>query len=817
MGKLHLLIRVSSLATMSAMAAVAASSAFAEQCRFEGAVMEGVDPRLMVDSTCSDPDYNETTFVVDRTTQKIQDISPTEHISYTEVQGHFPATRTRSTLLPGATGSPTLAQHGVTWRFPDKPHFQYRFFQSVYPIGGGFVDPNFAFTHGGYIVNVTPGTPSVGYRVDAAAAKLAKAYASRLYGNSSRIYGYIFGVSGGSVQTIGAAEGTTGVWDGAMPISLATHSLNVHSFPWDGHYALAVPQSKRQMVAKAVAPNSGMDIYAGLTTDERAALNELIKAGFSRKALENNPFQLFMTTILAGNLPTTDPTYVDDFWSKPGYEGYNPPSYLSAAKVDGYATITAIHRDATGAPTSIDLDPSTVPKLGSTGDVGLEYYVYAADGKSRTIGVTGDSLVGSLKDATFTIVKPVQSGFIPAGPPTDSAVLNALAVGGKIRINNRFLLAVCFYPRYTALNNGNPGYNQYRNADGSWKYPQRPVSIAFKATAGTGGGAIEEGAIRFKTIIIENLVDPSSFPYVGAFYFSQIRKSLGAAKADQMARIYYNDNADHASFGAIRGNDASMLVGFGGIVQQALVDLSAWVEKGVAPPASTQYTIDSDNQVVLPSKASQRRGIQPVVTLTANGASRVEVSVGQPVELAGHIETPPGGGTVMQYDWYLGEKVPVVYEPSTALAKPKPSVDVYRKVTFSTPGSYLVTLRTAAQRTGMIDGNTSLENLARVRVVVMKHGSKINGNTTGTLSSTISDNLAGSGGLSVDRTPIGEILDNPAAMAVLTKNAPGLTRNDSLSAWRNLTLRDVQKLVGQSLRDEQLDSIQRDFDRLPPK
>lgn len=712
-------VKVAASAMAASLAMLASTQAMAAPCMTEGAPRDGVEPRLMVNATCTDPDYNADTFVLESTTRKTHKVSDTQEIAYTEVKGYFPATKTRETLPPGVSGSPTLAKHRVTWKFPDAPHFQNRFFQSVYPIGGGFVDPTFAFTHGAYIVGIAPGNPTVGYRVDAAAAKLAKAYAAKLYGTPSRIYGYIFGLSGGSVQTMGAAEGTSGVWDGAMPISLATHSLNVHSFPWNGHYALAVPEAKRKAVAAAIAPGSGLDIHAGLTPDESAVLDELINAGFSRRAIENNPFDLGMTTILAGALPQTDPAYEEDFWTKPGYEGVNPPPYLAAAKVDGFATITAITRDAKGVPVSLEFDPATVPALGSIGSVGLQYYVYAPDGKTRVEAPSGGgSLVGTLKGNSFSLETPVQTGFIPAGPPTDPALLAALSVGGKIRINNRFLLALCFYPRHSAPDNGNPGYKQYRNADGSWKYVQRPVSIAFGATASTAGGSYETGAIRFKTIIMENRVDPSSYPYVASFYDSQIRKTLGAAKAEQMERIYYNDNADHASFGPIRGNDASMLIGFGGMVDQALLDLAAWVEKGVAPPASTRFSIDATNQVVLPSRAAERQGLQPVVSLSANGRDRVEVAAGQPVKLEGRIETPPGGGTITHYDWYLGEATPVAYEGLTQVTAPKRSLTVSREVSFAKPGSYLVTLRAAAQRGSRDDTTTVLQNLARVRVVV---------------------------------------------------------------------------------------------------
>ena len=229
-------------------------------------------------------------------------------------------------------------------------------------------------------MGVTPGSPNVGYRVIAAAAKLAKAYANKLYENTGRIYGYIYGQSGGSVQMMGANEGTTGVWDGIVPVVIATDGLNTHSFLWDALYALAIPEAKRQAIAEAVAPGSGRDIYAGLTGEERAVLDELLNAGFARLALEDMKFTVTSAAQGAGSIQSFDPTYEDDFWSKPGYEGTNPPAYLAAAKVDGYATITGLTRNAQNAPTAVTFDPATVPALGSIGAAGLQFYVYGADG-----------------------------------------------------------------------------------------------------------------------------------------------------------------------------------------------------------------------------------------------------------------------------------------------------------------------------------------------------------------------------------------------------------------------------------------------------
>jgi hypothetical protein len=695
----------------AALAALAlASPMFAAVCPTVGKPMFGAEPQILIDATCDDPGFNERNFEIDKVTQATLTVKATgQQIPYTQVDGHFNPTQTQALLPAGVGSSPTTVRHGVTWLFPAKEFWQNRFFDAVYPLATSqsyIGDPAFEFMHGGYVVNVRPGSPNVGYRVDAAAAKLAKVYANKLYGNTARIYGYIYGISGGSIQTMGAVESTTGVWDGAMPTSLAIDALSLHSFMWDSLYMMAIPPAQRTAIAAAVRSGSTTDIYAGLNAEQHAVLDELLNAGFGRRSIEDGFWVFSLPFYTAGGLAQVDPTYEDDFWTKPGYEGANPPSYLTAAKVDGFATITAINRDAQNVPTSIAFDPATIPTMGSMGSEGVQFYVYASDGKTRTVGSSNSSLDGELKGATLTLKKQ-----------NDAVMLNALTVGGKIRINNRYLLALCFYPRHDIVTNGDPAYKQYLNADGTPKYPQRSVPAWELNSLSTQGGTLETGNIRFKTFIIENLLDPNSYPYTASFYHSRILKALGPSRADEMVRIYYNDNANHADLFEIKGDNNSLLVPFGGIWLQALGDLSNWVEKGVPPAPSTHYSVDEGNQVTVPMEASDRGGIQPVVTLTVNDTDHAKVGVNEPVALTGKIEAPPMGGKVVQYDWYLGGS-PVQYETPTVLQTPEAFVTVTRTISFPKPGTYELTLRATAQRDGKSDYWTNLQNLARVQIVV---------------------------------------------------------------------------------------------------
>lgn len=706
---------LSALSAAALSLVLAASPAQAGTCPFEGQPKYGGEAPLMIDADCVDPDYNDKTFIVDSTKSLALSLPDGSSIPYIEVKGHFPATRTAAQLPAGVSGSPTTASHAVTWLFPDRAHYRNRFFQQSYPLPIEFlnvVDSRFAFTHGGYTVSVIPGNFVAGYRVSAAAAKLAKAYANKIYGNTGRIYGYIYGQSGGSVQMMAANEGTAGVWDGIVPVVIAVDGLNTHSFQWGGLYALAVPEAKRNAVSQAAAPGSGRDIYAGLTAEESAILDELLNAGFARKALEDWKFSVGSALPLSGALATFDPGYEDDFWSKPGYEGVNPPPYLAAAKVDGFATITGVNRDA-GKAVTVSFDPATVPPLGSTGAEGLQFYVYRPDGVSRIINGQARALSGKLVGNSLQLEGA-----------NDPVLLGALVPGAKIRINNRFMLAACFYPRHSILDNGSPAYNQYKNADGTPKYVQRAIQTAYIANIGAAGGRRETGHLKVKTIVLENLFDPASYPYVGGFYADQVRQAMGPAAADRVFRLYYQDNAPHGAFptappGPSAAEQATKIASVGGILHQTLLDLAAWAERGVPPLPATRYSQDAMNQIVLPKSAEVRRGLQPVVDLTANGAERAEVGVNQPVTLAARMTMPPHAGKIVHYDWYLGTP-DYKFEPVVQLTKPEKTFDIKRTVSFAAPGEYSITLRVEGQRDGLneVNGTTFLQNVARVRVVV---------------------------------------------------------------------------------------------------
>jgi hypothetical protein len=206
-----------------------------------------------------------------------------------------------------------------------------------------------------------------------------------------------------------------------------------------------------------------------------------------------------------------------------------------------------------------------------------------------------------------------------------------------------------------------------------------------------------------------------------------VRKSLGARFGSQY-RVWFLDHAMHVNPSRYlmpteggapaehHGPTDTHIVSYAGVLQQALRDVAAWAEKGIAPLAETGF-VCKDSQIVLPARAAQRRGIQQVVDLTANGGSRAEVKVGETVNFVGVIETPAGAGEVVSAEWD--------YDGAGRFADTESYKDgaarrtVKRSHAFDKPGTCIVAVRVVVQRKNAVGTPfAKIINLGRARVVV---------------------------------------------------------------------------------------------------
>ena len=213
-------------------------------------------------------------------------------------------------------------------------------------------------------------------------------------------------------------------------------------------------------------------------------------------------------------------------------------------------------------------------------------------------------------------------------------------------------------------------------------------------------------------IVVESLLDREALPWQADWYRSKVQEHLGSALHDHF-RLWFTDNALH-------GDDELQesprhTVSYLGVLQQALRDLSRWVEEDVAPPASTSYAV-VDGQVIVPVDAAARRGIQPVVSLTVDGGQRGAGATGREFTFRAVAEVPEGTGVIVALAWDFDGSGSFSEEEPVAAA---PRVVVERRRAFTTPGTSFPAVRVVARREGDATGPFArLQNLARVRVVV---------------------------------------------------------------------------------------------------
>ena len=194
-------------------------------------------------------------------------------------------------------------------------------------------------------------------------------------------------------------------------------------------------------------------------------------------------------------------------------------------------------------------------------------------------------------------------------------------------------------------------------------------------------------------IVVASLWDREAFPWQSDWYRSRVEEHLGESTDDNF-RLWYVDHALHHD--GANQEDPTRTISYLGVLQQALRDVAAWVENGVAPPASTDYVV-VDGQVQVPPTAAERKGIQPVVTLTANGGERADVRAEWDFEGLG--------------DYPIKEQ----FDPGRRADR----LTLQRTHTFTRPGTYFPALRASSQHPG--DAGTIFarpQNLGRVRVVV---------------------------------------------------------------------------------------------------
>lgn len=631
--------------------------------------------------------------------------------------------------------------------FPSQKQYEGRFFQYVTPVpdsenlsqgqSGESDKIGFAIDSGAYFVETNSGgnttsltgrrDPTIGaFRANAAAAQFSRHIARQLYDNE-RPYGYVFGGSGGAYRTIASMENTQNVWDGAVPFVIGS-PMSLPNVFTVRTYAMRVLGDKLPMIADRLDVGSKQSPYADLTTEQQKVLLEATRMGFPPAGWQlHEHLGLHAFAVIYPIVAMIDPGYFDDFWNKPGYEGYDGSPSLKESLINTESSIASVLTAEEARAKGIGARIAGTPK-GRADDAWKTAQGQQAANlpgalrlkstfKSSILGADLTITSGEAKGETL-IITSLRDGYIVLDDASSKAIAK-LKAGDTVTIDNSRFLAVQTYHRHQVPGPEFTVWDQFRNDKGEPIYPQRRILGPMLARGATG--TAQTGQFNGKMIVVENLHDTEAFPWQGDWYRQQVKKHLGS-KTDQHFRIWMIDHANHGDF--TKQKDPTHTVSYIGVLQQALRDVSVWVEQGVAPPESTQYDV-KDGQVIVAETAESRHGIQPVVQLTANGQTRADVAPEETVTLSAVVTVPPEAGEIVEAAWDLdgsgtfAEKVEFLSPPSNNGNKQR--VKLEKTVHFKQAGTYFPVLRVASQRTGNASTPFArIQNLGRVRVVVTK-------------------------------------------------------------------------------------------------
>jgi hypothetical protein len=282
------------------------------------------------------------------------------------------------------------------------------------------------------------------------------------------------------------------------------------------------------------------------------------------------------------NPSTISPTYYsDDFWKLPGYLGANPTQSLSRARIQQYKTsITKIvTSDEARRITGLRVTSAAVGKTALPAAFRFEKL---PDGDLKGATLTINS--GAAKGAVFSLSSVVESLVsIDIGPDAFDSV-TSIKIGDEVSIDNSIYLAIQTYHRHQVPSADFYVWNQFRGPDGKPLYPQRPKLLG-PEFAERAAGSVENGHFASKMILIESLMDEYAYPWGADWYRSRVKETLGS-RLDDNFRLWFTDHEMHGS--PAPGPIRTRIVAYTTLLQQALRDLSAWVEKGVAPPPSAR-------------------------------------------------------------------------------------------------------------------------------------------------------------------------------------------------------------------------------------
>ncbi len=643
-----------------------------------------------------------------------------------------------------------IKEHAIKFSFcyPPKEQYQGRFFQYLSPFPGpdeelASLDKTgeddkiaFCLLHGAYYVESNMGSAAMFapggdskmcFKASAAAAEWSRKVAMEYYG-CSRPFGYVHGGSGGGYKTMACIENTN-AWDGAVPYVIGSpYSLpNTVTMHVKGQRVLRHVFPK---IFDAIDAGGSGDMYEGLTADEADTLRELTAMGIPPRAWYFESRGLMLdgsTTVLLPGVKEKDPSYFEEFWTVPGYEGADPSSTAYRDRLLFQAKVRAVHvpeegMDETGASNGVDDSYRKMFVNGKDAWIELEELPQGDDLYLKGVYVIINTGAAAGKRMLLDQLIPDETGKggritigMCFGLSDLADVIDSIHPGDMLTLDNSDYIAIQSYYRHQVPSDLSfRAWDCIRDEEKKPLYPQRATIIGPEYC---GTGTVQDGHIQGKVINIQAYMDESTCNWCADWYRHKIMEVQGD---DRNHRVWYMEKCLHGDVASLENN---VITNYLGALRQALLDLSDWVERGIEPPMSTNYSY-ANGQVYLPETAKERRGVQPVVSLSANGQECLHIKAGQTVRFLGKAQLPEGAGeiTFVDFDFEEHQEYPAVNlfaTPGTFVSEDETGVVYAAEHIYDQPGTYFASVRVKAERHGdKTDPFTQVKNIARARIIV---------------------------------------------------------------------------------------------------
>jgi hypothetical protein len=474
-------------------------------------------------------------------------------------------------------------------------------------------------------------------------------------------------------------------------------------------------------VIDAVSPGGSGDPFAELDTHQREELANLYRLGFPRgdEWVIGQPSGVIWQWASMADRYLTEDDYYEKFWTQSGYVGHDSPELVAGDLLEAEGTITRVlcaqdflDDPELQSPQYERLRPRALMLAGTRGfDLPIAAEVPGAS-RGYQLGMSVRIASGRAAGRSLWVMYSVGDLMVcdGAGEASNLRFTDVLP-GDEVHLSNRAFLAQCYFYRHHLLDSEEW---DFLRVDGKPIYPQHPLPSNTPFM-----GVAYSGQYEGKLLWVHHTHDASLWPPQGVIYGSQVLRAQGEEAAAKKFRLRWTENAEHvpAEFVPSMSHRASntWLIDYRPVIEQSLADLARWVEEGVeAAATSFEYF---DGKVTLPPAAAERGGIQPVVSVTANGAARTEAKIGEEVILEVLAEVPPGAGTIVGVKWDFD---------GSGSYPAKEDVDgTANKLMLSTthaydrPGTYFATALVESHREGDVRASACrIPNLASARIVV---------------------------------------------------------------------------------------------------